>query len=616
MKRLVGLLMLVVAGAVDGASLAEYQGRCVSDSGQPASFCLVSVHGFESGEPAQLDAGPGQPGRQLDNPLMADRDGRFEFHAAPGVYRIEYRGSSPEVERFRTEFVWLGTADSFPAPAVPTDRVYDIREFGATPNDDSDDDLAAIQAAVDAAGAAGGGMVLIPAGVFDVAPAGRCAPCIAVKDNVGLAGEGAASVVRVRANNGPFDAVFGEAGQSRRNVLFSNFTIDGNIAQNLGTVGNAAGSNSLLIRIYAGQRIWIENMRFYYSGIHAVTVNGSDVSDVWMIGNYAEYRRDRSVAPYDNTAFYTNGFGVTVAYNTVVGEIVSGMPRINGGAIGAIELHGGPALAVHNHVKDTRVCLGVVSASGGVPDERAANDIAVIANRCEGVNEGIVLVSIDGRRLRNVAVALNEIEVAQTRWNQHGSSGIELLWLVAGISGEFVDVTIARNAIRFEDEGAGSERATAVLSNAAIGVAPAGSVRNIRVTGNTVIGAPLMGMRVGNLLHPASVYNTVAIAGNVFADYGQNRLANPYFRLGIRAEGALRDLTIVNNRFEPGLDGGSELLAVFMVAEGAPNGTFYHRCQVSGNQGAEPSRVDPKCARAPASVAAPPLTRARTTHGM
>jgi hypothetical protein len=121
-----------------------------------------------------------------------------------------------------------------------------------------------------------------------------------------------------------------------------------------------------------------------------------------------------------------------------------------------------------------------------------------------------------------------------------------------------------------------------------------------------------MGMRVGNLLHPSSSYSDIVIAGNTFADYGQNRLASPYFLLGIRTEGQLRNLTIEHNRFETTRNDGLSRPAIAMVAAGAQTATNYQGCVVHENEGAELSVIDAACATQGRSTALGKNTRRRT----
>jgi hypothetical protein len=598
---------ILTTAAAYGAG--SYQGTCQTILGEPATYCTVSVLEFETGQPARLFADQNLS-RALPNPLSAQHDGTFGFFAEGGVYKLRLSGGTPDAGQNNVAFAWLPpqNAASWARNGAP---VYAVASYGATPNDAADDDLPAIQAAVDAA-AVGGGVVFLPAAVYHVAPSGNCSPCIRLRSGVSIVGAGEGSIVRIRANSGSFEALFAHASGTPEDVLLSSFTIDHNIQENLGTVGRASGRYGYLVRFYAGRRIRIEGMRFLHAGVNAVTLNGPQVSDVELINNYAEYQQDTGVGPYDNTALYTDGYRITAAYNTIIGKVVAGMPMINGGAVGAIELHGGPAVAVGNEIQDVRVCMSLVSAWGGAADLRTSNAIAALGNRCLGVNEGIRLAAMDNRRLKGVAVAGNQIDIAQTRWNLHVAMGIELEWTSAGMSGNFEDITIAHNTVQFEDEGAGSSRATALLTNVGIGLAPAGHASLVRVVGNTVAGAPLMGMRVGNLLHPSSSYSDIVIAGNTFADYGQNRLASPYFLLGIRTEGRLRNLTIEHNRFETTRNDGLSRPAIAMVAAGAQTATNYQGCVVHENEGAELSVIDAACATQGRSTALGKNTRRRT----
>jgi hypothetical protein len=592
MLRIKNLTACAILTAATAFAAGSYEGTCKTIAGAPATYCTVSVSEFASGQAALLfaDQALSQP---LSNPLPAGQDGAFLFFAEGGVYEMRLTGGTPDAGRNNIAFAWVPSqnASSWVRNGAP---LFPVTSFGATPNNAADDDLPAIQAAVDAA-AANQGVVFLPEGVYHVEPSGDCAPCIRLQSGVSIVGSGEGSIVRIRANSGAFETLFAHTSAMPEDVLLAGFTIDQNIEQNLGTVGRASGRHGYLVRFYAGRRIRIEGMRFIHAGVNAVTLNGTDVSDVELLNNYAEYRQDTGVEPYDNTAFYTEGFRITAAYNTVVGKIVAGMPMINGGAVGAIELHGGPAVAIGNEIQNVRVCMSLVSAWGGAADPRTTNAIAALDNRCVGVNEGIRLAAMDNRRLKGVAVAGNQINIAQTRWNLHAAMGIELEWTAAGMNGSFEDVTIANNTIEFESEGNGSPRATALLTNVGIGLAPAGNASRVKVLGNKVAGAPLMGMRVGNLLHPASSYSDIVIAGNTFFGYGQNRLASPYFLLGIRTEGQLRNITIEHNRFETTSNDRLSRPAIVMVAAGAQNATRYEGCVVYENEGAELSVIDAAC---------------------
>jgi Ca2+-binding RTX toxin-like protein len=116
--------------------------------------------------------------------------------------------------------------------------IFDVRDFGAT-SDDASDDSAAIPSAIDAAFAAGGGTVYIPTGTFLVSgdPTNPSAGCVEVRSNVTLTGAGIGSSILKLVDN--FDEringiVRTPVDESASNVVISNLTIDGNRANNIG----------------------------------------------------------------------------------------------------------------------------------------------------------------------------------------------------------------------------------------------------------------------------------------------------------------------------------------------------------------------------------------------
>ncbi|MFC0219133.1 glycosyl hydrolase family 28-related protein [Pseudochelatococcus lubricantis] len=115
---------------------------------------------------------------------------------------------------------------------------YNILDFGAK-GDGVTDDSAAIQAAIDAAHAAGGGTVIIPAGIYIVSGdhSNPSAGAVEVRSNVSLVGAGMGETVLKLADNFN-DRINGilrtPVNESAENILIKDLTIDGNRANNLG----------------------------------------------------------------------------------------------------------------------------------------------------------------------------------------------------------------------------------------------------------------------------------------------------------------------------------------------------------------------------------------------
>ncbi len=140
--RLPALLFVLIAGAVAGCSAetgAEHPRSAASDEARPAVFGQTDEHG---------------------DPLLVD---------------YSYAGY-----RFGEEAI--------PDPEGP---VFDVTDYGASP-DDGRDDTAAVQRTIDAAVEAGGGVVFFPPGVFHFHTSpGELEPLVIESSNIVLRGSGA-----------------------------------------------------------------------------------------------------------------------------------------------------------------------------------------------------------------------------------------------------------------------------------------------------------------------------------------------------------------------------------------------------------------------------------------
>jgi hypothetical protein len=105
---------------------------------------------------------------------------------------------------------------------------FNIVDYGATPNDDSDDTVA-VGTALAACGAAGGGTVFVPAGKFIISRQGAESPILAVPSNTILTGEGAASTLHFpeRASDSNFWRMLGHGPEGARNIVIRDLHLDG-----------------------------------------------------------------------------------------------------------------------------------------------------------------------------------------------------------------------------------------------------------------------------------------------------------------------------------------------------------------------------------------------------
>lgn len=182
-----------------------------------------------------------------------------------------------------------------PLPKV-TGPVFPITKFGAAANDDGFDD-AAIQAAIDAAKAAGGGVVLFPAGQFRVNPSEDAKHFININaSNIVLRGAGAGAggteVLMVARKQG--GAMFRIAPSSWSPTTVANITANATRETFWVTVDSTA-------QLRTGQRVVIryqspEYNDFYYNGLaldpdwERVVKNGVGIHEAHVIAEIAGNR--------------------------------------------------------------------------------------------------------------------------------------------------------------------------------------------------------------------------------------------------------------------------------------------------------------------------------------
>jgi parallel beta-helix repeat protein len=120
---------------------------------------------------------------------------------------------------------------------------FNVKDFGAKGNGSSNDTLA-IQKAIDAAAAAGGGQVYLPEGTYMVSA--TTGSCLALKSNVALVGQGMGVSTLKLANDVPSAVTGILTANGTHDVGASQLTLDGNLQHNTGYLSgwlNGSGTN-------------------------------------------------------------------------------------------------------------------------------------------------------------------------------------------------------------------------------------------------------------------------------------------------------------------------------------------------------------------------------------
>jgi Ca2+-binding RTX toxin-like protein len=158
--------------------------------------------------------------------------------------------------------------------------IYNVKDFGAK-GDGVTNDTSAIQAAVNAARAAGGGSVYIPSGTYIVSGGASAGDgCIMIYDNTTVYGDGmGATTIKLRDGwNKDVTGIFRDSyGVPHHDITVHDLTIDGNRANNTGKIigwfsGVAPGINKTDLNITL-DHLEIKNCGSYGFDPHEQTTN-------------------------------------------------------------------------------------------------------------------------------------------------------------------------------------------------------------------------------------------------------------------------------------------------------------------------------------------------------
>ncbi len=424
------------------------------------------------------------------------------------------------------------------ATAFTPQAIINVKQYGAA-GDGTTDDTAAIQAAIDAAPASGA-TVMFPPGTYIVAPQKTVG--IVIKSNLRLAGAGAGSVLKIKEHLGNWQQLLSPRTLSGKieNFTVEDLAFDANILNNPESLidNTVDATYQTFISITAGANLTVRRCRFApYSGVWAVSFNGSSIQNCAVTDCFFQFVMRDGNPDYDNSAVYVEGVNYTFS-----GNRFESVPIPNRGARACMEAHGGPAEVFNNRSTGFQTILNIVGAykAGG-----SSGDISCHDNVCTDALQGIMLWPTLPNNLKNVTVANNTITLAQTKHGAVDTAGIYVLFSVEakGLAG---NITIEKNTIRFEDEGAG--RAGSFYYNSAgIGLHNLGGVSGVVIDGNTIELAPSVGIAIGLPEPGKRSFDDVRVTNNTITNPGQNLRFPADFRAGVFVNSTASHIEIVGN---------------------------------------------------------------------
>jgi hypothetical protein len=257
-----------------------------------------------------------------------------------------------------------------------TDRAY-----GAVAGDQTVDNIDTIQAAIDAADAAGGGDVTAPSGATFYCEFADITRYIQLKDRVRLVGNWK---IKAKDGCGPFEQMIGSASNSTTAIADAaiiGIWLDANAANNDVVATPTVGQRQIPIKFFNAQRLEVWRCKIDYAGIWALAANGTAVDDVDFSFNRIRFIPKFAGFADDNSAIYFDGQGRT--------SWPTGSTPPAARARGAASSSTAPAARAQNIIRGFKDGINVVTQTGAASPEFPVNGISADYNEIYQAANGV-----------------------------------------------------------------------------------------------------------------------------------------------------------------------------------------------------------------------------------
>lgn len=433
-------------------------------------------------------------------------------------------------------FIQSGTGATYRTVQSKLRDIVSVTDFGAV-GDGVTDDTAAINAAITAVNAAGGGTVYFPAGLYLVGTTTH----VVMLSNVSLIGAGWASKIKL-ANNTPISAsISAFVAASRTNISVRNLYFDGNRANQTNLTGLLRISACSNVEVCNNVMVNCNNVCVYFvDGCSHVLCNenimvdsngtnikvGHESADIIIDGNSLY---DTGTYASHSDGFIMTRFGTTGQENIAITNNSMISPAGSGLALAIWLLSGNNITVAGNTIEVPAVGIQVQA-------EAVMRDIAVngntlycgtagVAIQDQSAGKNITRVAINGNTIRgdlntglfvvpSFASTFSEVSIVgnviNTTMNGTADKGIQVTSEGAVISGNTINMTGSAAG----DGISVLSALTSITGNninmggvGSRGIITFGSYNNI--TGNIVKGTTSYGIRCD------AATNYVAVVGNV-----------------------------------------------------------------------------------------------------